>query len=80
MRSTSSGRPGDVVGLHVGLEDGDDRHALRLGERDVLVDEIDVRVDDGELPVRLAAEQIGGAGRVVVEQLAEEHGGLRIGS
>ena len=43
------GQPRDVVGLHVRLEDGDDRHALRLGERDVLVDEVDVRIDDREL-------------------------------
>ena len=46
------GQAGDVVGLHVGLEDGDDRHALRLGERDVVVDQVDVRVDDGELRLR----------------------------
>ena len=56
------GQPGDVVGLHVRLEHGDDRDALRLGERDVLVDQVDVRVDDRELRLRLAAEQIGGAG------------------
>ena len=33
-------------------------------------------IDDGELAGRLAAEQIGGAGRLVVEELAEVHMGL----
>ena len=51
-----------MVGLDVGLDDGRDHGALRFGERDVLVDEVDVRVDDGELPDGLAAEQVGGAG------------------
>ena len=67
-----------MVGLDVGLEHGDDRHALRLGDRQVLVDEIHVRVDDRELPMRCTAEQVRGAGRVVVEQLAEEHAGLLV--
>ena len=51
--------------------------ALRLGQCDVVVDQIDVRVDDRERAVALAAEQIRGAGGFVVEQLAEEQGGLR---
>ena len=67
------GQPGDVVGLHVGLEHGGDRRALRLGEGDVVVDQVDVGVDDRELSLALAAEQVGGAGGLVVEQLAEEH-------
>ena len=36
---------------------GDDRCALRLGERDVLVDQIYVRVDYSERAVALAPEQ-----------------------
>ena len=71
MRSTSSGQAGDVIGLNVRLKDGDDRDALRLGQRDVVVDEVDVGIDDGELLLRLAAEEIGGAGRLVVEELSE---------
>ena len=67
------GQAGHVVRLHVRLEHGDDRDALRLGERDVLVDEVGVRIDDGELRLRLAAEQVGGAGSVVVQELAKEH-------
>jgi len=66
-----------VVGLEMRLEHGHDRHALALGQLDVGVDEIDVRIDDGEALARLAAEQVGGAGGVVVEQLAEVHVGLR---
>ena len=66
-------QPGDVVGLDVRVEHGDDRHALRVGQRGVLVNEVDVRVDDGELAVRLAAEQVGGARALVVQELPEVH-------
>jgi len=65
---------GDVVGLNVRLEHRDDRYALRLRDPDVVVDEIRVRVDHREALLGLAAEQVGGTRRVVVEQLAEEHG------
>jgi hypothetical protein len=70
----SSGSPGDVVGLDVGLDDGGDLGALRPGQRDVLVDEVDVRVDDGEPPDGLATEQVGRARGLVVQELAEIHG------
>jgi hypothetical protein len=40
-----------VVGLQMGVEDRDDRRALRLGQRDVIVDEVDVRIDDGKRAV-----------------------------
>jgi rhodanese-related sulfurtransferase/predicted transcriptional regulator len=63
----------------MGLEHRDDRDALGFGDADVLVDEVGVRVDDRELAVRLAAEQVGGARTVVVEQLSEEHGSLQVG-
>ena len=36
-----------------------------------------MRIDDRELAVGLAAQQVGGAGGLVVEQLSEEHGDLR---
>ena len=62
-----------MVGLQVCLEDSDDRNPLHLGQRDVVIDEIDVRVDDRELAVGLAPEQVRGASRVVVQQLAEVH-------
>jgi hypothetical protein len=66
-----------VVGLQVRLERGDDRHALGLSDGDVVVDQVDMRIDDGEPPVRGAAEELRGASRVVVEQLPEEHLGLQ---
>jgi hypothetical protein len=59
----------------VGLEDGDNRVALLLGQSDVLIDQVDVWIEDGELALALAAEEVGGASGFVVEQLAEEHGG-----
>jgi len=65
-----------VVGLDLGLDDGDDLGALRLGQRDVLVDEVDVRVDDGASPDGLATEQVGRARGLVVQELAEIHGDL----
>jgi hypothetical protein len=55
-----------VIGLQVRLERRDDRHALTLGQSDVLVDEVDVRVGYGERALGLATEQVRGArGRVV---------------
>ena len=62
-----------MIGLHVRVEHRDDRDALRLRQGDVVVDEINVRVDDGELATCRAAEQVGGACGFVVEQLSEEH-------
>jgi hypothetical protein len=67
-------QPGDMVSLDVRLEHSGDPRALRFGERDVVVHQVDVRIDDGELADRLAAEQVGGTGGVVVEQLSDEHG------
>ena len=64
-----------MVGLHVCLEHGDDLRALRLGQREVLVDEIDVRVDHREGAVCLAPEEIRGARGLVVQELSEVHGG-----
>ena len=64
---------GDVIGLDVRLEHGGDLRPLRLGRRDVVIDQIDVRVDDAEDAMGLAAQEVRGACRVVVEVLAEEH-------
>jgi hypothetical protein len=68
-----------VVGLDVRLQQGDDRDALSLSECDVVVDEIGVGVNDRELLLRLAAEEVGGTGGLVVQQLAEEDG-TRVGA
>jgi hypothetical protein len=65
-----SGQPRDVVCLHVRLEDGDDRRAERGRRRQVIVDEVNVWIDDGELAVRSAAEQVAGAGADVVQERA----------
>ena len=59
---------GDVVGLDVRLEDGDDRRADLLGGGDVGVDEVDVRIDDRELAVAGAAEQVTRARALVVQE------------
>ena len=65
-----------MIGLDVGLDHGRDLCSLRFSGGDVVVDEVDVSIDDGELADRLAAEQIGGTSRLVLEELAEVHGGL----
>jgi hypothetical protein len=62
-----------VVGLDVRLEHRRNRDPLGVREPDVVVHEADVGIDDGELLLRLAAEQVGGASGLVVEELAEEH-------
>ena len=66
-------KTGDVVGLHVRVEHGNDRRALAVGQRDVLIDQIDVRVDDRKRAVGLATEQVGGARGLVVQQLTQVH-------
>ena len=50
-----------MVGLNVCLEHGHDRGAELRCCRGVLIYEIVVRVDDRELGVRAAAEQVAGA-------------------
>jgi hypothetical protein len=55
------------------LEHSDDRHALAPGELEIGVAKVDVRIDHRERLLGLAAQQVGGARRFVVEQLAEEH-------
>ena len=64
---------GYVIGLDVRLEDGRDRRARPLGGVEVALDELDVRVDDRELRVRETPEQVAGAGRLVVEEGAQDH-------
>jgi hypothetical protein len=66
-------QPGDVVGLHVRLEHGRDWCADGCGGREVLVDEIDVWIDNGQLADGGAAEQVAGAGTGVVEERSQDH-------
>src|SRR5262249_8930628 len=63
----------DVVRLDMRVEHCDDRHSLRVGQPDVLVDEVDVRLDDLKLAVGVATEQIGRARALVVQKLSEVH-------
>jgi hypothetical protein len=56
--------------LHVRLEDGDDRRSQRGRRSQVVVDEVDVWVGDGQLAVRTAAEQVAGTGAGVVQERA----------
>ena len=58
------------------FEDRGERRPLTLGERNVVIDQIDVRVDHGELGVGRAPQHVRCARRVVLEQLPEEHIGL----
>src|SRR3977135_2294836 len=58
--------PRHVVGLDVGLEDGDDGKALAVSQSDVLVNEVHVRLHDRKPTVALAAEQIGRTRGLVV--------------
>jgi hypothetical protein len=55
------GQAGDVVRLHVSLEDRHDQRPQRCRGREIAVDEVGVRVDDRELGVRAATEQVAGA-------------------
>jgi hypothetical protein len=52
------GQTGDMIGLHVRLEDGDDREVMGTGESEVCVDELEVGIDYRELTTALAAEEI----------------------
>ncbi len=67
------GQPGDVIGLHVRFEDGTDRRTETPGFLEVLVDEVGVRIDDGEPAVREAAELVARAGGGRKEKRPEDH-------
>ena len=50
--------PGDVVGVGVRLQDGDDPHAVALGLHEVLLDRVR-GVDDDRLACRGVTDQVG---------------------
>jgi hypothetical protein len=56
--------------LHVRLEDRHDRRAQRGRGGEVVVDEVGVRIDDRELGVRAATEQVAGTRGCVVQKRA----------
>ena len=62
-----------VVRLHVRLEDGDDRRADRIGRREVLRDELLVRIHDGKASERGAPEQVARARRCLEQERPENH-------
>ena len=64
---------GDVVGLYVRLEDRDDRRATLPGGGEIRVDELRMRIDDGQLRGRETAEQVARAGGLAEEEGAEDH-------
>jgi hypothetical protein len=72
-RLDERGKPGDVVGLHVRLEDGRDGRARALRRLQIAVDELHVRIDDRERGAGEAAEQVARAGRLLVEEGTEDH-------
>ena len=67
------GQTGDVISLNMRLEHGDDRRADALGLGEVALDERLVRVDYRELLVCQTAEEVRGAGRLVVEEGTQDH-------
>ena len=69
---------GAVVGVDVGLDDGDDARVDGLRLAQILVDERFVGIDDGELLLAETPEEVGGAAGGRVEELAEEHGGTPV--
>src|SRR5262249_9368385 len=74
------GQSGDVVGLHVRLEDSRNRGARLRRRLDVLVDELEVWIDYGELPLRRAAEEITCARAGSVEKLSQDQRGPQLAS
>jgi hypothetical protein len=62
-----------MIGLDVGLEDVADGTARELGELQVLVEVVQVRVAHGELTLALSAEEVGGAAGGGVKNLAKDH-------
>jgi hypothetical protein len=64
------GQAGQVVRLHVRLEDRHDGRAQRRRRGEVVIDDLGVRVDDRELGMPAATEQVAGTGGRVVQKRA----------
>jgi LysR family transcriptional regulator, low CO2-responsive transcriptional regulator len=69
---------GDVIRLHVCLKHRTDRCAESPGLLEVLVDELGVRIDDSELVVRQAAEQVARASCGSEEKRPQDHACLTV--
>jgi hypothetical protein len=70
------GQTRDVVRLNVRLEHSHDRCANRRGRSEIVVDEICVRIDDRQLPVRGTAEQVTRTGAGIVQEGTKQHSDL----
>jgi hypothetical protein len=62
-----------VIRLDMRLEHRGDRGADTLGFCEVAVDQAFMWVEDGEFPLREAPEEVRRAGRLLVEEGAEDH-------
>ena len=67
------GKAGHVVSLDVRLEHGRDRRSNSGRIVEVLIHEVGVWIDDRELAVRQAAEEVAGARALVVQERAQDH-------
>jgi hypothetical protein len=67
------GKPRHVVGLHVRLEYGRDRSTRPLGCLQVPVHKLNVWIDNGEVRLGEAAEQVARAGGLLVQKRAQNH-------
>jgi hypothetical protein len=65
---------GDVIGVGVRLQDPDDPDVVVGREVQVLLDGVR-RVDHQGFATHWVADQVGGAAKVVVDELAEQHDG-----
>jgi hypothetical protein len=66
-------KPRNVVGLDMRLEDSRDRSTRALSRLDVPVHKLNVGIDDRELRAGEAAEEVAGAGRLLVQERAQDH-------
>ena len=68
----------DVVGLQVRFQHRRDPAALGIGGRDVVVDQIRVRIDHGQLTAVLLANKYEAQAVSSFRELAEVHAGLQM--
>jgi hypothetical protein len=64
--------PGDVIGVRVRLENGDEPHLPAGTLIQILLDHVG-RIDDGGDACMLVADDVGATSEVVIDELLEEH-------
>ena len=62
-----------VIGVDMGLDDPGDREALSAGQGQIVIDALAPRIHHHRLPSLAAADQVGEASRLFVEDLLEDH-------